>query len=473
MAEHKRPKQLSFRDCRTKSIFLLHSKVWLFFSVYSQPQATFESRQYDLVHCDEQIKEAQFIGVNERGRTRPHFQICFTLTGHRVKGRPDTGSGQWIHRKLYLGENNMGHAIGRYKLWIEGVPDCIYSAASKAMAYKQWVENPAKSDDIVAKRIAAARYYGGWETAGGNALSNYSPESHLIPRFDVPKDWTRYRGIDHGSQRPAAAVLAAVTPLNDIIIYAVYKRAGLSVAAHCKNIRALSGTTAIKIDEYTDPETGATTPIFDEQFNSDTEFFASVLDGRSFTTRATTNHTDRTPNIGQLYNECGLSCTPASGNKDETMLPRIIQLLEPDTSRDHIMVYLHNQRLISTEKFNQWLAMRHGQTKGAPRLYFFDDLDPLLSEIISLPCDERNPDTIAKGFDDHAYDAFKYVIACQPIYFGSQYRLDDLNNTTTTGGHRDASNDLAPIHYSKAFRNLNRDFYTNKRRLSKFTGYGE
>ena len=410
-------KILTFGNHQTKSMNLQYSRCTLFMSVYSQAQAAYESRQYDWAHLDEQIKEHQFIGLNERGRTRDCFQICVTQTAHRIKGRTDTGKNSWFDRGVWNGENTYGHKVGKYRLWLDGVPDELYSKEQKAAAYRQHVEYPAAHDDPISKRIGQSRLTGDAEASGGLALDNFDDELHLIPRFAVPADWTRYRAVDHGTSRPAACLLAAVAPWGDMVVYAEYKKIMASVAYHCKNIVALCGNETRKIDTFEDEISGGVWPIF-EEVTTGTTFFASVLDGRSFNCKAP----ERGIGLGQLYNDCGLMVTPACTEHNETMLPMMKRWFDYDPEKPHIMVKLRELELIPADVYARWLAARKGQTKGGSGIYIFNDLEMLLREISTWMMSEANPDRPDRNCEDHLVGAcLKYIVGCQPVYFGDNW----------------------------------------------------
>jgi hypothetical protein len=423
-ATGKSGKDLMFKDGRTKKLTLLKSKTILVFSTYTQRQSAFESRQYDGGHLDEQMVEAQFDGFDERGRTRPGWQCCMTLTGHRIKGRPDTGAGQWIHRKLWQGIDTKGHTVGRYKLWIDGVPDVLYPVENKKKAYEKWVEGPKASGDLKATREGEARYFGGWESGGGLALDNWNTDLHVVPEFKVPKDWSRYRGLDHGQVYPTACLWCAVAPWGDMVAYREYYVTGKVVAVHCKNIVEASGNLRVKDSESTDEVTGAVWPVYEEVFR-DEEYEASVLDGRSFKSAANA----REGTLGQLYNDCGLYCTPANMQLVESLLPRMKEWLEYQPDRPHLVHTLWTKGLIDDGAYKRWLSGRAGQWKGGSRFYVMVGLRNFQDEAGSWQMMSDSERPMAER--DHLMACFRYVVATSPCYFGQKWDEEEDNDTGT------------------------------------------
>jgi len=403
-------KSINFSGGCRRTIKLLASKSELFFRVYTQPQHAFETAQFDLVVADEQMTEPQFDGVDERGRTRQAFQICFPMTGHKLKGRQDTGKSGWIYRKLYLGTDLKGHTLGKYKLWIDGVPDAIYSAESKKKAYQKWVEEPRKNRDRKAMREGEARYYGGFEGEAELVLENWDADHHVIPRFDIPRGWTLYRGIDHGRVRPAAVIWMAVTSWGDCILYREFYDKGKTIAQNVINILAACGNTRNKVTMQTDADSEITFPIYEEEFAHE-RYEESVLDGKSFKMPTS----DRPGTLGQMYNDCGLFCTPADMSREDSYIELFQKYLEIDRSREHIMVRLFKSGYIPAGDWENWMKRRGGDIMGASRLYVFHDLKFFCSEIETW---QNKGDDKEKPEDahNHTLDACKFILPTEPHY---------------------------------------------------------
>jgi len=419
-------KELTFKDGRTKQLKLQISGSVLIFNVYTQPQGVFESRQYDGGHPDEQMKEAQFDGFDERGRSRLNWQCCFTLTGHKIKGRPDTGMGQWMHKKLFLGEDTKGHSIGKYKLWPAGTPDAIYPKASKVKAHIKWVVNPKKNKDQRAQREGEARWFGGWESSDGLVISNWNERFHLLPSdTKIEGDWTKYRAIDHGIKKPTAVLWLAATPWGDKILYREYYETDLVIAKHCEKILKACGNKRRNIDSYYDEEIKSNIQLFDEEFTNET-YFSSVLDAHSYNTRSA----ERDRSLGQLYNDYGLSCTPAKSETFATIIPKMEGLLEYDPKKPHIMHEFWKRHLIPDAQYQRWLALNHNNFLGGCECYVLEDLFHFQSEITSWQINEETDKPIVKN--DHLMACFRYVVSEQPVYFGDRWDeiVDDQRTLT-------------------------------------------
>lgn len=437
-ASGRKPKVMSFKDGRSKRLKLEKSKVELFFRAYSQKQSAYESTQFDVCHLDEQIKHEQWVGVNQRGRTRPNFQVAITGTFHHMKDRSDTGANSWIAKEIIWGipgdkgESRYGK-VSKYKLWCEGVPDALMSPEDKKEAYNEHVLIPQQKQDRKAIRSGIARYYGGVETSGDLVLDAYEPNMHIIPPFKIPKSkWTLYRGTDHGTTRPTAVAFCAVSPWSDLILFNEYYETNRSVAENVVNILKACGNTRQVVDQGRDEFSGARWPIWEEVQSAEV-YEASVLDCRSFAS----SNPDRGGEIGRLYNENGFDCTPAAGYQNrntrsgEGFVDKMRRWFEIDEGRIHIMKHLHDKGMVTDEIYEKWLKERGKDGfMGAPRFYAFSTCTFFQMEVASW---QMGDDDKPEGGDDHIVGgALKYIIGCEPGFYGGSEPFRDGNDSGDT-----------------------------------------
>ena len=394
----------------------------ILFRCDKQAQGPWEGQRWDDGHFDEQRQREKFIGyLRGTSNTYGLVQCCFTLTGHVVDDRPDTGASGWIKRELYDGTNTFGRNIGRYKLDIKTTPNVIMSKEEKARLHRQWVIEPTKNKNEADLRKAAARFHGDWEHGSGLVIDNYYPEHHLIPDIvdfekNIFKDTTKYRGMDHGLGRPATCAWLMMFPWGDLLMYREYFQPGMSVPYHARGIAQMSGSTRRESVLYEDESIGEAFKTYEEIFKGE-EYYSSVMDCRSFASPA--QESSRT--IGQLYNDWGLYCSPARGYQNEKILPNMRAWFDLDPDRQHLMWQLNKRDAIDEEIYEKWLEGRNGETKNAPRLYFVCDLRHTMNEIFSWAKDPRTG--LPKAENDHIVGgALKYVIAEDPKYFGDYWR---------------------------------------------------
>jgi hypothetical protein len=424
--ENGAPKKVSLLDGRTKRVLLTCGSE-LIFLCDTMSQANWEGKRWDGGHFDEQREEEKFIGwLRGTSNTSGTVQCCFTLTGHILEGRPDTGAGGWIKRKLWDGTYNFGCTIGRYRMSIEDAPECVLSKDTKAQLRRQWVDEPRAIGDVKKMRQAEARYFGGWESGSGLVLDNFNRKYHLIPRFAIPSDWTLYRGMDHGRESPMAVLWMAVTPWGDWVCFREYYVPSRTIPVHAKAVAEMSGSTRELISTGSD-ESGATWPVYNEVFGRE-HYFASVMDSRSFIRKTD----ERNITIGQMYNDNGLNCTKASGAHNEMVIPQTNAALEIDYSRQHIMVQLRQHGLISADTYKHWLTQVDGRTDCGSRLYFMGDLKHTVTEIEGWQNNVTTGNALAWGRpsdkDDHLMSALKFLVAEQPRYMGEYARPMDVDD---------------------------------------------
>ena len=361
---------------------------------YQQSLAQWTGKQADLVHLDEQCPETHFDEVTARQLTRgPFTPIIMTLTGHIIKGRPDTGAAGWIKQKIVDQGVTKGRKVAQYKMDIPNTPDAIFSAESKEKARIQWVEEPLKYKNEAKTREAEARYWGGWEVGGGIVLSEWNPVFHWIEPFDL-KHWnpTYYRMIDHG-QNPCACALLAIMPWGDAVVFAEHYEFGLNIESNVEKILDMCGNSRRQIDCF--EHRGMTWPVY-EEISKGTFFRSSELDGRSFAQRA--NESGRT--LGSLYNQFGCRVSPACGDFDDTTIPLLKEWLAISKDRQHIYKRLGRKIDVSIEGM------------GAPKLYIFNTCTNLKKEIEGY---------IDKKCPVHLVDCIKYVAARDRPYCGDYF----------------------------------------------------
>ena len=394
----------------------------ILFRCDKQGTGPFEGQRWDSGHHDEQRQREKFIGyLRGTSNTAGLSQCCFTLTGHVVKERPDTGSGGWIKKELFDGRYTFGKSIGRYKLDIASTPDVILSREVKAELKDQWVTQPNKNKDVDTLRKAQARYHGGWESGGGLVIEDYQPQHHNIPhsvvdfRKRIFKDATLYRAIDHGLKRPCACVWAMVFSWGDVLVFREYFEPGKSIPYHAKKLIEMSNNERKKVDDYYDFDIGESFDAYSEVHCGEV-YASSVLDSRSFASPA--QESDR--QMGQLYNHYGLECVASKGHRNEKLVPIMEAYFALDPQRTHLMHQLFTRNYIDPDTYRVWLKARDGEIKNAPSVYFTDDLIKTPEELTSWAV---GPNGAPKSENDHiAGGALKYLLAEDPVYYGSMWR---------------------------------------------------
>ncbi len=392
----------------------------------SQPQAAFESQALDVIGWDEQGVGAKFDGANARLKTRRKFsrnEEGFEyltrgvhrggLTPHKLKDRPDTGGGTWLHR-LAEGTEKRGMTVKFYQgNLLKDVPDWVYSERQKKLDLEELEEAKAKNNRKRVRSIES-RLFGKWEHTGGLVYDMFDRDLHVINDFEIPSSWCAFRCLDHGRTNPTACLWIAITPSNDWVVYREYEGAGNTISENCKQIIERSGNTRERVNNAR-----SLYPVYKEDQCSEIYLF-DVLDGRTFK-RPDENSTDT---LGQLYQKAGLNrCRAAVIDTSPGCATGIHKVSEMLSIREE---------------------ERHIQTgeKGASRLYFMRSCTGVIGHMMEYRNKERvndegNPMEKPQEKDDHDMDALRYGATSPARYIPTRtIRIPEkeaANGTTTRG----------------------------------------
>jgi PBSX family phage terminase large subunit len=94
------------------------------------------------------------------------------------------------------------------------------------------------------------RILGLWVAAEGIIYESFNRDPsrspcHIYQRFDIPKDWTRVRGIDFGTVHPFVMLWGAIDPDGRLYIYREYYQTNTLIKAHAAHIRDITGDEKI------------------------------------------------------------------------------------------------------------------------------------------------------------------------------------------------------------------------------------
>jgi hypothetical protein len=316
-------RRLSFRELPNVDMRDFH----LWFKSASQAQGAFESQALNEFYWDEQPATANFIGANERLRTTGGRHDN-SATPHKIDGRHDTGA-NGLMSKMYRKEINMGLNTQFYLGKIDDIPDWVYPQEQKDAARRQWVDEPKKNRDYKALREGMARYYGMPHEASGQVIDNFNRKVHLIDRFDIPEEWSKYRAVDHGRVNPTAMLNVAVSPEGNLVFYQEYYQGELDISRNVQRIVEVCGNKLVKDRNNTVVEGGGQIIEPQREIMCGQRFVQTKLDSRSFAKKMETGSLT----LGQYYRLCGLNCTPASGQSSQYTVPIVNDWFKIDWSR--------------------------------------------------------------------------------------------------------------------------------------------
>lgn len=76
---------------------------------------------------------------------------------------------------------------------------------------------------------------GSWDVIEDAAFPEFDPHIHVIPAFNVPKEWRHWEGMDFGVSNPTAWLAAALSPHGYTVIHGEYYNPGL-ISRHASEI---------------------------------------------------------------------------------------------------------------------------------------------------------------------------------------------------------------------------------------------
>tara|TARA_R100001369_G_scaffold92331_1_gene136807 strand:- start:1183 stop:2829 length:1647 start_codon:yes stop_codon:yes gene_type:complete len=194
---------------------------------------------------------------------------------------------------------------------------------------------------------------GNWDIAEGAAFAEFDISSHVIPPFDLPSWWERFKGVDYGYAAESCCLWAAVDPEDKtIIIYRELYRKGLTG-------QALASTIT-------------------EMEHNELKSISGVLDTAAW---ARTGYSG--PTIGEVLIQ--------QGHK----------LRRADKNRVAGKIQIHE-------------FLRKNASTGRPKLQIFNNCPNLIRELQSLPLSKTNSEDVDTHASDHAYDALRYMLMSRP-----------------------------------------------------------
>jgi hypothetical protein len=241
--------------------------------------------------------------------------------------------------------------------------------------------------------------YGKWHESSGLVYDDWARQIHMVDPFPIPKEWTKFRGYDHGRKHPFACLWVAVSPDGDAFLYREYRDVGKDVSDYVREIVKRSGNILRSVGgDNIHPFILASgvTPM--REIECEERYLQTVMDPRAFSKPQ--DHTSLT--LGQLYVKAGIRVSGGSGLMNEKAIPLVAEWLRIDNNRLH---YSTGER-------------------GAPRLYVFNSLThfPKAIERYVYKHSKAQNERV-KQEDDDEMDAFKYLMQIPPRYikgFSSQ-----------------------------------------------------
>jgi phage terminase large subunit len=191
---------------------------------------------------------------------------------------------------------------------------------------------------------------GDWDVFEGQAFPMWNYDEHVIPAFELPEDWFKWRGIDWGFTAPFSCLWAARDPdSRRIFVYRELYRTGLTVPKQTQFIREYTPPTEKIAITYADPS-----------------MWAKKTQSDIITTTA-----------------------------DEYAMGGV-----PLTKAD-------NDRLAGKRKLDALLSLA---LDGLPGIQIFENCENLIRTLPALTYDPAHPEDVDTEQEDHGFDSLKYLL---------------------------------------------------------------
>ena len=230
---------------------------------------------------------------------------------------------------------------------------------------------------------------GDWNIIEGAFFPEFDPERHVIPPFQPPLHWTRFRSMDWGSATPFSIGWWVVVqddfvhanrrlPKNAIVRY----REWYGASSPNKGLRLPADAVAREVVRRETDGKGFREPIA-----------YGILDPSAFQVVAG-------PSIGETFARQGVFFRRAD-----------------------------NSRISTAKRMGGWDQVRwrlRGDEDGDPMIFFFDHCRDAIRTLPMMQHDDNRPEDLDTEGEDHAPDDIRY--ACMSRPFGTRVESDeDLN----------------------------------------------
>ncbi len=136
---------------------------------------------------------------------------------------PEEGA-EWVHNLFISGQEHK-HGVESFE-W-DGKANPLYDWDH----YNRMKEFHGEDSPIFREQ-----YMGKWEFYGGRVYPHFSEDVHVIPPFDIPKEWPKFRGIDFGHRDPFVCLWMAVGPERELYFYREFWRQEGVTREHAQEI---------------------------------------------------------------------------------------------------------------------------------------------------------------------------------------------------------------------------------------------
>lgn len=291
---------------------------------------------------------------------------AFLLLQSRLRGR--------FVRKIYMTTNPAGHDW-QYQMFVKQDNIKQENRYQFRLIKAPSTENIFLPDGYVEGMMATyskerieREVMASFDVFQGQVYAEFRRDIHVVPPFEIPSDWTKFIGLDHGFVNPTAALWCAMDYDGNIFVYNEFYQSGWIVEEICK------GTLKTK-------EPGL----------------------------IALNKKDK---IEGIWID---PSTKANRGKDSDYQTYLDHL-----PKDWSLIPANNEVSAGIDRVKQYLKINAKTQK--PRLFIFDTCKNLIDQMVSYRWQELGPGQIGTHNqkeqpikkDDHAVDALRYAVMSRP-----------------------------------------------------------
>ena len=192
---------------------------------------------------------------------------------------------------------------------------------------------------------------GDFDVQAGMAFDNFNRDIYVRDTYDIPDDWQRIRGIDDGYSKPYCCLWGAVDPVTKrVVVYREDYGENHTNGEQAERIKTMTPANEKISITYADPA----------MWQHD-------------------HHSDTVRRAADIYADHGLYISKGDNDRKGGLM-----------------------------KIRE--AMRY-KPDGEPGLIILSSCKNLIWQFENLPTNARDPEDVDTNFEDHAYDALRYLMS--------------------------------------------------------------
>ena len=182
----------------------------------------YQSAEYDVVRFDEltHFTESQYLYLISRVRGTNDYP-------KQIKSSTNPGGigHVWV-KERFVSPSPHGRAFlggdGLRRIFIPSLLDDNRFLCMQDPSYRERLS-------VLPDRERRALLYGDWDIFDGQYFSEFDGARHVIPAFEIPSEWRKYRTIDYGLDR-LACLWIAISPDGIAYVYREYCESNLTIS---------------------------------------------------------------------------------------------------------------------------------------------------------------------------------------------------------------------------------------------------